>query len=96
MQLGLHGVDQDRCGGWFGLCGCRCRDVADGRHGHDYQTGETDAGHYRFLSLHGNWNSFRLQNTPGAECIGSVASPCDAVQLSLQKADDWTSESALS
>jgi hypothetical protein len=91
MQLGLHGIDQDRCGGWFGIFGCRCRDVADGAHRHDYQTGETDAGNCHSLSLHGNWNSFRLQNTPVAECIGSAADPRDAVQLSLQKTDDWTS-----
>jgi hypothetical protein len=63
MQLGFHGVDQDRCGGWFGGFGCRGCGVADGGHRHDYQTGETDAGNCHSLSLHGNWNSFRLQNS---------------------------------
>jgi hypothetical protein len=49
--------------------------VADGGHRHYYKTGETYAGNCHSLSLHGNWNSFRLQNTPGAECIGSAADP---------------------
>jgi hypothetical protein len=48
------------------------------------------------LSLHGNWNSFRLQNTPAAECIGSAADPRDAVRLSLQVSDNWTGELDLS
>jgi hypothetical protein len=70
--------------------------VADGGYRHNYETGETDAGNCHSLSLHGNRNSFRLQNTPAAECIGSAADPRDTVQLSLQKTDDWTGESGLS
>jgi hypothetical protein len=70
--------------------------MADGGHRHDYQTGETDAGNCHSLSLHGNWNSFRLQNSPAAECIGSAADPRYAVQLSLQVSDNWTGEFGLS
>ena len=61
-----------------GIWGCCYCDVADGGDRHGYQTGKTDAGDCHFLSLHGNGNSFRLQNTPVAECIGSVADPRDA------------------
>src|SRR5260370_13234529 len=99
MELRLHGVDQDRCGAWFGVCGCRCCDVADGGYRYDCQTGETYAGNCCFLSLHGNWNSFRLQNTPAAECIGSAADLGDSGRRGtafVAEADDWTGESGLS
>jgi hypothetical protein len=96
MELGVHGVDQDRSGGWFGLCRCRCREVADGGDGHDYQTGETDAGNCDSLSLHGNWNSFRLQKY----LLPSVSEvlPVRATRYSFRcrRLIDWTSESTFS
>jgi hypothetical protein len=49
--------------------------VTDGGNCHYCKTGETDAGNCHSLSLHGNGNSFRLQNTLVAECIGSAANP---------------------
>jgi len=75
-------------------CGCRCREVTDGDYGHDYQTGETDAGNCDSLSLHGNWNSFRLQKYLFASV--SEVLPVRATGYSFRcRGDDWTSESTL-
>ena len=92
VQLGFHGVEQDYCRGRFGDLRCCYCALADGGDCYDCQTGKTDASHCHFLSHHGKRNSFRVQITPVAECIGSAAGTCGG---SAQKAEGWTGEGGL-